>query len=258
MKITWKSRRRILQLFFFALLFPPLYFTGVYWYGTYISADLLGVALTDPLTVLEITLAGGSIHPALWLSALPLFIVALLLGRVFCSYVCPLNLLLELLPGKLTENKSKNFKLPIYILTIVLVLDLLIRVPVNNTLSPVYALMHVLLFGIGVEAILLIIVLVMALKLGRKSWCRLVCPLGAIYGLLGMKRRLFLQVDQEKCIHCQKCLGACSMGVVPGSSNWQDAYSCTNCGDCVDACEQQALHFSLKGAGNHSIFKEGK
>ncbi|MCR5756304.1 MAG: 4Fe-4S binding protein [Selenomonas sp.] len=256
--MTMKSRRRLLQLFFLALLFPPLYFTGVYWYGTYISADLLGVALTDPLTAMEITLAGKSFHPVLWLSALPLIIVALLFGRVFCSYVCPLNLLLELLPGTLTERKSQNSQLPIYILAMVLLLSLLISIPVHNTLSPVYAMMHVLLFGLGIEAILLGIVLLMALTLGRKSWCRLLCPLGAVYGLLGIKRRLFLQVDPHKCIHCQKCLRACSMGTVPGSSNWRDVYNCTNCGDCVDACEQQALHFSLKGSGNHSIFKEGK
>lgn len=258
MNISWKAGRRVLQLFFFALLFPPLYFTGVLWFGTYISGDLAGLALTDPLTALEITLAGKAFYPALWLSALPLIVAAVLLGRVFCSYVCPLNLLLELLPGKLDKYKSKNCQLPIYILLLVLILSLLISLPVHNILSPVYGLMHILLFGVGVELILVAIVLLMALTMGRKSWCRSICPLGALYGLLGLKRRLFLQVEAGKCVHCGKCLRACSMGAVPGSAKMSESYLCTNCGDCVDACDKQALHFGITGAKDEGIIKEGK
>ena len=258
MNISWKARRRVLQVFFFALLFPPLYFTGVFWFGTYISADLAGVALTDPLTALEITLAGKGFYPALWLSALPLILAAVLLGRVFCSYVCPLNLLLELLPGKLNQYKSKNCQLPIFILVLVLVLSLLISLPLHNILSPVYALMHILLFGVGVELVLVTVVLLLALTMGRKSWCRSVCPLGVIYGLLGLKRRLFLQVDTSRCVHCGKCLRACSMGTVPGSNKLAEAYQCTNCGDCVDACDKQALYFGFTGSKDAEIIKEGK
>ena len=258
MKIKLKTRRRLLQFLFLALLFPPLYFTGVFWLGTYISADFCGLALTDPLTALEITLAGKMFYPALWLSALPLVLIAVLLGRVFCGYVCPLNLLLELLPGKLEQYKSKNCQLPIYILALVLLLALLLSLPVHNILSPVYGLMHVLLFGFGVELVLVVLVLLLALTMGRKSWCRSLCPLGAIYGLLGLKRRLFLQVDASKCVHCGQCLKACSMGTVPGSSRLKESYLCTNCGDCVDACDKRALHFGIMGSKDQEIIKEGK
>lgn len=148
--------------------------------------------------------------------------------------------------------------MPIGVLLLVLVLSLLISLPVHNILSPVYGLMHIMLFGFGVEIVLVAIVLLMALTMGRKSWCRSICPLGALYGLLGLKRRLFLQVDASRCIHCGKCLRACSMGTVPGSDKLAESYPCTNCGDCVDACGEQALHFGLTGAKEQGIIKEGK
>ena len=78
-----KVIRKIIQIFFLVILLLPIWYTDLLWYGTYISADLMGLELTDPLTALEITLAGKSLWLPLLVSALPLTVVALLLGRVF-------------------------------------------------------------------------------------------------------------------------------------------------------------------------------
>ncbi|SFT47543.1 ferredoxin-type protein NapH [Selenomonas sp. GACV-9] len=256
MKNKKKYIRRLIQLAAIGWLFPPVYFLGTVWVGTYISADFLGVGLTDPLSVLEITLAGKSIWPALWLSAVPLVVLALLLGRVFCSYICPLNFLLELLPRR-QERQLVRKTLPIGIAVMVLLLSLVLAVPVNNTISPVFSLLRVLLFGWGSELLLVALVLLAALVWGQKIWCRALCPLGAVYGLLGIKRRLFLQVDAKRCVRCGKCRAACSMGTYPGSGNWKESYLCTNCGDCIDACDKQAIRFTWRGRGEDAL-GEGK
>ena len=67
-----KIIRKIIQIFFIIILLLPIWYVDLFWYGTYISADLLGVALTDPLTAVEITLAGRSLWMPLMVSALPL------------------------------------------------------------------------------------------------------------------------------------------------------------------------------------------
>lgn len=256
MKYKRKYIRRLIQLAAIGWLLPPVYFLGTVWIGTYISADFLGVGLTDPLSVLEITLAGRAFWPALWLSALPLVVLALLLGRVFCSYICPLNFLLEFLPRR--QDRQLTLKiLPIGILILVLLLSLLLAVPVNNTLSPVFALMRVLLFGWGLELLLVAVAAASALRWGQKIWCRAICPLGAVYGLLGIKRRLFLQVDAAKCVRCGRCRAACSMGTYPGGSSWKEAYICTNCGDCLDVCDKDAIKFIWSGKGKDTL-GEGK
>lgn len=252
MRISIKARRRVIQLLFLGLLIPPVYFLGVFWFGTYISADFAGLALTDPLTALEVTLAGKTLWWPLWLSVVPLVLIAMILGRVFCSYVCPLNLLLELLPVKRKAQLTNRFW-PLVSLFIVLLISLVLAIPVNNTYSPVFALMRGTLFGLGLELVIVLLVLLVSLKWGQKIWCRTLCPLGALYGLLGLKRRLAIRVEPSQCIHCGACKRACSMGVSPGSTDFADQYLCTNCGDCIDACEKKAVHFTLKGGDHYEV-----
>ena len=119
-KIKWF--RKLIQIIALIILLLPIWFTGLIWYGTYISAEFAGIDLTDPLTTLEITLASRAVWTPLIISALPLTIAAILLGRIFCSYICPLNFLLELIPVK--KKKILQTKmLPAVALAIVLVLS---------------------------------------------------------------------------------------------------------------------------------------
>ena len=242
-KIKWL--RKLIQIIALIILLLPIWFTDLIWYGTYISAELAGIDLTDPLTTLEIILASKTIWLPLIISALPLTIAAIIFGRVFCSYICPLNFLLELIPIK-RKKVLQARTLPLIALGIVLVLSAILSVPIFNIASPVFALMRVLIFGVGVEIILFALVIGAAFIWGQKIWCRTLCPLGAIYGLLGIKRRLAVVVDKNKCINCGRCEKVCSMGTSPLKNSFEDACLCTNCGDCIDACPKKALKFSLK------------
>ena len=119
-KIKWL--RKLIQIIALIILLLPIWFTDLIWYGTYISAELAGIDLTDPLTTLEIILASKTIWTPLIISALPLTIAAIIFGRIFCSYICPLNFLLELIPIK-RKKVLQTRTLPLIALGIVLVLS---------------------------------------------------------------------------------------------------------------------------------------
>ena len=243
-----KLLRKLIQTAALIILLLPIWFTDLIWYGTYISAELAGVDLTDPLTALEITLASKTLWTPLIISALPLTIVAVIFGRVFCSFICPLNLLLELIPAR-KKKVLQTRTLPIVALGIVLVLSAILSVPVFNTASPVFAFMRMMIFGVGAEIILLALVIGAAFIWGQKIWCRTLCPLGAIYGLLGIKRRLVVTVDKSKCIKCGRCEKVCSMGTSPLKNDFADATLCTNCGDCIGVCNKGAIKLGIRELG---------
>lgn len=72
-----------------------------------------------------------------------------------------------------------------------------------------------------------------------RFFCRFLCPLGAIYGLLNRLSLYRLRLERERCTGCGACARVCKMGVEPFRD--PNAAECIRCGDCVKACPHQAL-----------------
>lgn len=236
--------RRLVQWASLGLLLVPLLWPGnQIWFGTYISSAFLGVALTDPLAALEVALAGRSLWwPLLW-SVLPLAAVALVAGRVFCAWVCPLNTVLELAGAvrQCSATKITNTWWPYRVLAMFLVVAATVGMPLFTIISPIGIISRSVVFGVGAEAAFIGALIAAEWLVGRKAWCRFVCPVGALYGIIGYKRGLVIEVDARRCSQCGKCDAACSMGVKAGGTGTLDRLGCTNCGDCIAACPDKAI-----------------
>ena len=102
-----------------------------------------------------------------------------------------------------------------------------------------------------VLGILFVVILFSSLRVTR-LWCRALCPLGALLGLMSRWSVLGLSKDAASCTGCNRCLMHCQGGDDPvGGVPWRKS-ECLMCMNCVDSCPHQSLEFRLFPTGTES------
>lgn len=193
--------------------------------------------------------------------------VGVLFGRAVCGYVCPFGLIQELL-YKIPSPKKRLWKGFTYVKYVLLVfLVLLFPAAVTNELGmgapayceyicpvgtlegglPLLAAHPELRKTIGalfsVKAFILALTLIGCIVICR-FFCKVMCPLGAIYGILNKISFYHMEVDKEKCISCGKCHIVCPMDVNPAEIT--DSAECIRCGKCTACCPKEALALKFR------------
>ncbi len=225
--------------------------------GTVWSSLIFGLDVTDPLAAAEAVAAGKTVYLPLLLSILFPVIVTLLLGKVFCSWICPANLLLEITgklrgllrfaeipPAEVKFSRANKYVL----LAVGLLIAAIVGLPIFALIYPPAALsrlLHGWIFGTSVTGILVVlgVIVVFELLVSPRWWCRVMCPGGALYGLIGWPRLWRVRLDADRCTHCGKCEPACEPGLDPVIESY--GIECDNCGECIKACPQQALRYTV-------------
>ena len=92
--------------------------------------------------------------------------------------------------------------------------------------------------------VIFIFILALNLRVTR-FWCRAICPLGALLGIVSRWSVLGLQKDASTCNNCNRCLTRCQGGDDPvGTAPWRKA-ECVLCLNCTDACPEHSLAFKF-------------
>lgn len=73
----------------------------------------------------------------------------------------------------------------------------------------------------------------------KRPFCRLICPIGAIYSLLNKASLLKLKFDKDTCIGCGKCKRVCPMNIDPVAA--QNQLECIRCFECAWTCPKSSL-----------------
>lgn len=224
--------------------------------GNFLSFRAGFLVLADPLAVLQITLKNAYFSSELLVGAGIALLLAALLGTVFCSWICPYGLLSECVhglasrrrPGRALRPGSRNRAFAVRLALIaagLLAFLALSTTPVLNQLSmPAWYARFFQMWAeqghISLAIVFLGAVLGLEYALGRRAWCRFVCPQSVLLTLakLANRRRLRVVHDPAACT-CKgdsPCVQACSMGLNPRLLRRGLETSCTTCGDCVNAC----------------------
>jgi len=258
----------------------------------------------DPLLLAATWLAAHTVPwAALW--ALGTVGLTLVLGRVFCGWICPLGTLHDLAGRFLQwcwpDRKRRDHWSPwqrtkyyvligflvgavfgLHWLTIFDPLVLLYRTtavslmpaaqwsvetssktiydadphlgsfPLTKVTEPPAQLAREKVFGMLPQAYLggtlilaVFLGLMIATRWQRRFWCRYLCPLGALLGLLSWRPLLRRETKRDSCNGCDLCAADCHGGAFnTGAEEWRPA-ECLGCLNCSDNCRRDSLRFTF-------------
>ncbi len=86
-----------------------------------------------------------------------------------------------------------------------------------------------------------------------RFFCRVLCPTGALLGLLSRYSLVRINRDTEKCTDCNLCLTRCE-----GASDPQDKLrisECLVCLNCLDDCPEDAIRFSMYHLDQNQVIR---
>jgi ferredoxin len=69
-----------------------------------------------------------------------------------------------------------------------------------------------------------------------RFFCKYLCPVGALLGLLSKASILSIRRDASACIGCDRCDSACMMNVPVATADVVTSAECISCNECVNAC----------------------
>ena len=226
--------------------------------GNLSASEFLGfIPMADPFAILQIMLTGQMpLQEVLLGAVIILVLVALIGGRTWCAWVCPVNMITDLASWtrrRLGINDafrlSRNIRY--IVLTLTLVLSVLTGIAAFEWISPIGMMHRELIFGIGAGWIAVLGVFLFDLLILRHGWCGHLCPLGAFYAVIGKMAQLRIGFDTPTCTHCCECVKVCPEPQVlnfkaAAESEMIASGECTNCGRCIAVCPEDTLKFDLR------------
>ncbi|WOX48353.1 4Fe-4S binding protein [Aeromonas sp. XH] len=211
-------------------------------------------------------------HPAATVTVLVLSLSALLLGRAFCAWFCPLGLVGEWLHGLRIRwiagewtpprwfdvvLRGQKFLVLAFLLFIVLIAVPGAALP-GYLASPYHQAadmkMGAFFFNLTPISGLCLVWVLLLTATFRQGFCRYLCPYGAWLALLGLLTVLRIRRDPARCLRsaghdCDKCSRACPSRIQVHQLIAVRSLECTSCQSCVAACPKRAdaLHLGSQG-----------
>jgi len=83
-------------------------------------------------------------------------------------------------------------------------------------------------------------------RIRPRFWCRTLCPLGALFGVVSRFSLLKLEKNRAACTDCHQCTLTCQGAASPGPGVDWDSSECLLCFNCFANCPEDALTFRFR------------
>ena len=194
---------------------------------------------------------------------LALFILSLVVARLWCGWLCPMGAWQEICSPVIRHTVKdgwRNYlKYGITVLWLAAIASSFYSAGGIRSVDPFFGTVN----GISISSvevlitvgIIFVIIFIVAFLAGRRGFCHLFCPI-AVLMIAGRKIRnlfrwpaLHLDADSGRCIDCKKCTKECPMGLdVNGMvrKGGMENAECILCASCADACPKGAITYAGK------------
>lgn len=259
----WLMLRRISQLGILTLFLLGPWVSIWIVKGNLVSSLTLDVLpLSDPYVLLQSLFAGHVMETTAIIGALIVLAFYMILGgRVYCSWVCPVNIITDAaswlrykLGIKGGTQLSRNTRY--WILAMSFVVAATTGIVAWELINPVTLLQRAIIFGSISVWMIVLGIFVFDAFVSHRGWCGHLCPMGAFYSLLA--RFSLVRVNayaRNKCDDCMECFAVCPepqvitpalRGEEKNLSSMIMSANCTNCGRCIDICSKDVFKFDQR------------
>ncbi len=204
-----------------------------------------------------------------------LCVYTVIFGRFFCGFACAFGSLgdavralyvwickkMKKKPVTMKNSVVKRLQAVKYIVLLLLIVACFTGAYAKTQgMSPwdVFSMLHAGNFKLGgyVVGVVILALIVVGMCFQERFFCRILCPMGAVFSILPVLPLFTLRRDRSECINgCRACTMKCPSDIELAPDTAPElSGDCFQCQKCIDTCPKGNIHTGIRRLKGNEIW----